>query len=235
MRALTPRSTFHGVADMPYGYGDRHVFDVSMPVHCTVGVFFYGGGWQSGDRADYLFVGEALASRGFVEDAAQAVGWAREHAVAFGGDPGRIFLMGHSAGAQIATLLATDDRFLAAQGFGKRDIGGVIGLAGRYDFLPLRNETLKRIFRLRWATTIRPPIPTVWRRACERWAIPSRSSAIRASVMRCWWGRLGRRSGRSRRCWMMWRHLSRSTDARRVSRLPYGPPRITPGFRLAEP
>ena len=112
---------------------------------------------------DYLFVGEALASRGFVavlpdyrtypattfpgfvDDAAQAVAWAREHAVAFGGDPRRLFLMGHSAGAQIAALLATDGRYLAAQEMRKSDIAGVIG-TGAYDFLPLRDPTLERIF-----------------------------------------------------------------------------------------
>lgn len=134
--------------------------DAGVPVV----VFFYGGSWQSGERKDYLFVGEALASRGFVavlpdyrtypattfpgfvDDATQAVAWAREHAAAFGGDPRRLCLMGHSAGAQIAALLATDGRYLAARQMHKSDIAGVIGLAGAYDFLPLRDATLERIF-----------------------------------------------------------------------------------------
>ncbi|KWA22190.1 alpha/beta hydrolase [Burkholderia territorii] len=176
LNALTPRYTFSLFADIPYGPGERHVLDVYVPARVVddwpadaaagvpVVVFFYGGSWQSGERKDYLFVGEALASRGFVavlpdyrtypattfpgfvDDAAQAVAWAREHAAAFGGDPRRLFLMGHSAGAQIAALLATDGRYLAARQMHKSDIAGVIGLAGAYDFLPLRDATLERIF-----------------------------------------------------------------------------------------
>lgn len=176
LNALTPSYTFSLFAGIPYGAGERHVLDVYLPTRvlrhwpadasagAPVVVFFYGGSWQSGERNDYLFVGEALASRGFVavlpdyrtypattfpgfiDDAAQAVAWAREHAVAFGGDPRRLFLMGHSAGAQIAALLATDGSYLAAREMSKSDIAGVIGLAGAYDFLPLRDTTLERIF-----------------------------------------------------------------------------------------
>jgi len=145
--------------------------------------------------------------------------------------------MGHSAGAQIATLLATDDRVLAAQGFGKRDLACVIGLAGPYDFLPLRNETRKRIFPasyraasqpINFARGDEPPILL----AVGDFVAVKRYPCIGHALLA---GALGGRSGRSRRCWMMWRHLSRSTDARRVSRLAYGPPRITPGVRLTEP
>lgn len=176
LNALTPSYTFSLFADIPYGPGERQVLDVYLPARVVhdwptdaneglpVVVFFYGGSWQSGERKDYLFVGEALASRGFVavlpdyrtypattfpgfvDDAARAVAWAREHAAAFGGDPHRLFLMGHSAGAQIAALLATDGRYLAAQRMHKSDIAGMIGLAGAYDFLPLRDPTLERIF-----------------------------------------------------------------------------------------
>jgi acetyl esterase/lipase len=127
-------------------------------------VFFYGGSWQNGSRNDYLFVGAALASRGFVavlpdyrtypetvfpgfiQDAAAAVRWARDHAREFGGDPSRLYIMGHSAGAQIAVLLATDGRYLAAQRLSKRDVRGVIGLAGPYDFLPLTDPVLEQVF-----------------------------------------------------------------------------------------
>jgi len=127
-------------------------------------VFIYGGSWQNGSRADYRFVGEALASAGFVtviadyrvypetlfpgfvDDAAAAVSWARAHASAYGADPRRLFLVGHSAGAQIVGMLATDNRYLRAQGLDKSMIAGMVGLAGPYDFLPLRDNTLKRIF-----------------------------------------------------------------------------------------
>jgi acetyl esterase/lipase len=127
-------------------------------------VFFYGGSWQGGNRDAYLFAAEALVSLGFavlvpdyrvfpevvfpafVEDGARSVAWARRHAREFRGDPERIFLMGHSAGAHIAAMLALDPAYLAAVGERPGDLRGWIGLAGPYDFLPLKNETLKAIF-----------------------------------------------------------------------------------------
>lgn len=175
INALTPRSTFSLTSGIAYGEGARHMLDVYQPAKQArrmpkdgqrppIIVFFYGGSWQSGNRSDYLFVGEALASRGFVvvvpdyrtypetifpgfiDDGAAAVRWAHDHASELGADPSRLFLMGHSAGAQIIALLATDAHFLAARQMSKKDIAGVIGLAGPYDFLPLRDATLKRIF-----------------------------------------------------------------------------------------
>lgn len=171
VNALTPRSTYRRVTDMRYGDVPRQRLDVYVPAQpiasrhgAPVVVFFYGGSWQSGDRAEYRFAGEALASRGyvaivpdyrtypatifpgFIEDAARAARWVYDHAAAYGGDAERLFLMGHSAGAQIAALLATDPRYLAAQGLRKRDIAGAIGLAGPYDFQPFHSETLTRIF-----------------------------------------------------------------------------------------
>jgi acetyl esterase/lipase len=127
-------------------------------------VFLYGGRWQGGRRADYAFVGEALAEAGittliadyrlypqvrfpaFVEDAAAAVAWAHRHAGSLGADPRRLFLAGHSAGAHIAALVGTDARYLAAHGLQPRDLAGVIGIAGPYDFLPLREDDLIDIF-----------------------------------------------------------------------------------------
>lgn len=170
--AVSPRS-FHADDDLAYGVNPRQKLDVYTPTASAppagahgrpIVVFFYGGSWQSGSRSSYLFVGAALAARGFVavvpdyrtwpetafpgfvDDAASAVRWARDHAAEFGGDPSRIFLMGHSAGAHIVMLLATDDRYLAAQQMSKRDLSGVIGLAGPYDFLPLHDATLEVIF-----------------------------------------------------------------------------------------
>ncbi len=154
--------------DIAYGDGERRTLDVYAPAgahSAPVVVFFYGGGWTSGSKADYRFVGLALAARGFVtivpdyrlypevrypafiEDGAAAVRWARDHAVAQGGDPGRIVLVGHSAGAYIAAMLALDDRWLGANDMVPgRDLAGVVGLAGPYDFLPLNTEELKAIF-----------------------------------------------------------------------------------------
>jgi len=161
------QSVYFGALNLGLGHGESVLFDdaqaLSLDVYRPVGVarnapvvvFFYGGSWQSGERGYYRFVGEALAQRGvlvlipdyrkapkdvfpaFMQDGASAVAWARAHAADYGGDPRRVFLLGHSAGAQIAALLATDGKYLAAQGMRARDLAGVVGLSGPYDFLPL--------------------------------------------------------------------------------------------------
>jgi acetyl esterase/lipase len=127
-------------------------------------VFFYGGSWDSGRKEDYLFVAEALTSQGwiavlpdyrlypevlfpdFLDDAALAMRWTRDNIEKQGGDPKRIFAMGHSAGAHIAAMLAFDSQFLNKVGASPRDLAGFVGLAGPYDFLPLKSERLKVIF-----------------------------------------------------------------------------------------
>lgn len=155
--------------NLPYASGERAHFDVYAPRRSRSGapvvVFLYGGSWQSGDKALYRFVGQSLASRGiitvipdyrvypevrypaFLRDNAQAVAFAKRHAAEWGGDPGHVFLIGHSAGAYNATMLALDRRWLGEVGLDPhKDVAGVVGLAGPYDFLPLRDATLKIIF-----------------------------------------------------------------------------------------
>lgn len=140
-----------------YGASPRQVLDIYAPqgsagVPRPIIVFIYGGSWQSGSRVGYAFAARALASRGFVvvvpdyrlvpevrfpgfvEDGATAVRWVRANAARYGGDPDRIVLMGHSAGAYNAAMLAVDPRFLGAD---RAAVRGFIGLAGPYDFLPL--------------------------------------------------------------------------------------------------
>ena len=129
-----------------------------------VAVFFYGGSWDTGRRQDYGWVGQALASRGFVtvlpdyglypqvrypgflEDGAQAVRWAQDHAAEFGGDPSRIVLVGHSAGAYNAAMIALDTRYLQAAGVDPKHIKALGGLSGPYDFLPLTDPIAQRTF-----------------------------------------------------------------------------------------
>lgn len=136
-------------------------------------VFLYGGGWKDGGKAMYRFVGGALAQRGaivvipdyrlypqvrypdFLRDCAAAVRWATLHArtVAEARSPDRaaapepVFLVGHSAGAYNAAMLAFDPRWLGAEGLAPRDaLRGLVGLAGPYDFLPLHTAELASIF-----------------------------------------------------------------------------------------
>ena len=118
-------------------------------------IFFYGGGWTNGQRAHYGFVAKAFAAKGFVvvmpdyrkvpqvrfpafvEDGADAVKWTRDHIAEYGGDPGRITLSGHSAGAHIAMMLTLDRHYLADLGVNPAIVRATVGLSGPYDFLPL--------------------------------------------------------------------------------------------------
>ena len=142
---------------------DLYLPDQPLPSR-KVAIFFYGGRWEFGSRNDYVFVGQALASRGiitvladyrlypevkypaFLEDGAKAVRWVRDHIAGHGGDPDQIYLMGHSAGAYNAAMLALDPALLGDQGMAPSDLAGVIGLAGPYDFLPIKDPVIKEIF-----------------------------------------------------------------------------------------
>jgi len=151
-----------------YGGLERQRLDVYRPVDAApvmpVIVFIHGGSWRSGDKRDYGFVGAAFASRGFltvlpnyrlvpevrfpafVEDCAAAVRWTQGNAAAHGGDPRRIVLVGHSAGAYNAAMLTLDARFLAGAGVDGRNVRGFAGLAGPYDFLPLDVDATRDAF-----------------------------------------------------------------------------------------
>ncbi len=147
------------VTDLPVAEG------AARAKGAPVVVFIYGGGWKDGNKATYRFVGAALAARGyltvvpdyrvfpavrfpsFIQDVAAAVAWTRGNISRYGGDPHRIFLIGHSAGAHIAAMLTLDRQWLAAVGLDPdSDIAGMVGLAGPYDFLPLHDPQLEEIF-----------------------------------------------------------------------------------------
>ncbi|WP_247870087.1 alpha/beta hydrolase [Methylophaga sp. SB9B] len=170
LNAMVPESAYQHRSDLVYGEYDRLKLDVYQPAHsvdsqkpATV-IFFYGGGWEAGEKADYKFVAEALTSQGmivvipdyrvfpeavfpeFIEDAAQAVAWTRKHITEFGGDPEQLFIAGHSAGAHIAAMLSVNPHYLQQAGLETEQLRGMIGLAGPYDFLPLTSPTLKQIF-----------------------------------------------------------------------------------------
>lgn len=169
-RSLNATTGRHDVVvqrDVIYAPAHRLALDIYRPRdsrHAPVIVFFYGGSWKSGKRAWYRWAGEALASKGmvvvipdyrlwpavrldgFMQDAAHAVAWAHAHAGEYGGDPASLFLMGHSAGAHIGALLATDAQWLSGVGMQPRQLDGFIGLAGPYDFLPLENPDFIDMF-----------------------------------------------------------------------------------------
>lgn len=175
LNATVPSDTYQRTDGLTYGPDVRQKLDVYRPKNLPAGrvapmvVFFYGGSWSSGERADYRFVGEALASAGivtvvadyglspqvrypvFVQDSALAVRWAFDHAAEFGASPERIFVMGHSAGAYNAAMVALDKRWLAAVGLAPSRLAGWIGLAGPYDFLPIVDPQTRIAFE--WPAT----------------------------------------------------------------------------------
>ncbi|MGZ9098802.1 MAG: alpha/beta hydrolase [Brevundimonas sp.] len=161
LNALGPRD--RGVRrvarDLPYGDDPRHRLDIHAPTGPAdrpwpVLVFFYGGGWDSGRRGQYAWAAQALAARGFVvatpdyrivpgvefpafiEDAAAATAHVAGIAGDHGGDPDRLGVIGHSAGAHLALMIALDRRYMAATGAAPDLIKAAAGLAGPYDFLP---------------------------------------------------------------------------------------------------
>ncbi|MDP3172840.1 MAG: alpha/beta hydrolase [Phenylobacterium sp.] len=166
--ALTPRDrgVRPSVRDVAYGVGPSRRLDIYVPAKAhdaPVLVFFFGGSWEGGRKEDYAFAGRAFAAKGFVtlvpnyrltgeapypaflEDCAAAVAWARNHARAYGGDPQRIVLVGHSAGAYNAAMLALDRRWLEQAG-APGAVAAWAGLSGPYDFLPLEDGPARRTF-----------------------------------------------------------------------------------------
>jgi acetyl esterase/lipase len=139
--------------DVPYAdpAHKRQVLDVYSPAGAKglpVVFWIHGGGWQTGDKKDVQLKPQAFTDRGFVfvstnyrllpdvdmgtiiRDVAKAVGWVHRHIAAHGGDPDRLFIMGHSAGAQLAALLCTDDRYLKAEGVPLAAVRGCVPVDG---------------------------------------------------------------------------------------------------------
>ncbi|MGY8996114.1 MAG: alpha/beta hydrolase [Alphaproteobacteria bacterium] len=168
VNALVTRDGYDIVEDIAYGPLGRQRLDIYRPLNATVStpvvVFFYGGGWDSGDRRDYLFVGQRLAAAGyvvvipdyrlypdvvfpgFIEDCALAVAWVGNNIADHGGDPDRMALTGHSAGAYNTMMLALDRHYLDAVAWPTERVAAVVGLAGPYDFRPFDSALLRGVF-----------------------------------------------------------------------------------------
>lgn len=149
--------------DIAFAPGPRGRMDVYRPAGAAAKlplvVFFYGGAWKDGSKNDYKFVATPLARAGmvvavpdyrlvpevrfptFLEDNAKAVAFARAHATEWGADPDRIFIVGHSAGAYNALMLAVDPRYLAAVGMDRSRLAGVVTIATPADFFPFTDSS----------------------------------------------------------------------------------------------
>lgn len=164
LNALAPKEKNSKLlkANVAYGADRRQAYDVYAPVPEKVTesgpapmlVFFYGGGWDSGSKDLYSWAGRALASLGYVvvvpdyrlvpevrfpdflEDSEAAVRHAMSNAGDFGADPQRLGLMGHSAGAYNAIMLALAPNYLNLPANGPGAVRAVVGVAGPYDFYP---------------------------------------------------------------------------------------------------
>lgn len=166
-RVLIRGNSFTLVTGIAYGPEPRQRIDIytpkDAPPKATI-LFLYGGSWKGGDRGLYRFLGQALAGRGyqlavadyrlypqvrypaFVEDAAGAFAWVKSNISAYGGDPNRLFLMGHSAGAYNAAMIMIDGQWLAPHRLRPSDALGLISLAGPFSFNPRETSSTKDVF-----------------------------------------------------------------------------------------
>ncbi len=143
--------------NVSYGVAHKQSYDVYARADLTsapVVLFWHGGSWNGGDKSSYGFVGNALASLGyvaivpnyrlypevrfptFIEDAAAVVGDVYTKVHRWGGDRNHLFAVGHSAGAHTAAALTYDPRYIKAVGLPSNTISGFIGISGPYDLVP---------------------------------------------------------------------------------------------------
>jgi arylformamidase len=150
--------------DLPYAEPktERQTLDVYAPAtgaNHPVVVWIHGGGWQRGSKNEVAAKPTAFVGKGYVfvpinyrfiphvkmqdiaSDVAKAVRWAHQHAREYGGDPNSLFVMGHSAGAQLAALICTDERYLKAEGLELKNIRGCVPLDADTFYPALQIET----------------------------------------------------------------------------------------------
>ena len=167
-RHLTASSEIQCITNIPYGELPRQTLDIYLPSQLipeSTVVFIHGGGWRSGNKENYAFIGQQLARLGmncvvinyrlfpetqypgFVYDAAQALRWLEQSGIHYGIDSELpVFLMGHSAGAHISMLAVLDQNIVQNVDFSAKRIKGIIGLAGVYSFRPENSPLYQKIF-----------------------------------------------------------------------------------------
>lgn len=156
--------------DIPYAEPalDRQTLDLYAPrdaKNLPVVFWIHGGGWQTGDKSEIQEKPRAFVDHGFVfvstnyrllpkvemltifQDVAKSLGWVYHHIAAYGGDPNRIFVMGHSAGAQLAALMCIDERYLKAEGVPFSALKGCVPVDGDTYDLPAIIETVETRLR----------------------------------------------------------------------------------------
>src|SRR5262245_38307398 len=157
--------------DIPYAdpAQKRQVLDVYSPRDAKdlpVVFWIHGGGWVTGDKKDVQIKPQAFNDKGFVfvtinyrllpdvdmetiiRDVARAVRWVHDNIAGYGGDPNRLFIMGHSAGAQLAALICTDDRYLKSEGLSLASVKGCVPVDGDTYDVPAIIETAETRWRV---------------------------------------------------------------------------------------
>lgn len=154
-----PPYEFKALIDIAYYDGPgfntvKHRLDLFIPEgvkDVPVLFFVHGGGWTSGDKNLYAFIGQTFARQGFatvvinyrltpevvhpghIEDVARAFAWVHKNIAQYGGNPEKIFVTGHSAGSHLSALLALDEKYLQAHGLTLQAIKGALPMSGVYD------------------------------------------------------------------------------------------------------
>jgi arylformamidase len=163
--AIVPLAQAENVSrNIPYAVpaNERQMLDVYAPENAKnlpVVFWIHGGGWQVGDKTSVQAKPKAFVDKGYVfvstnyrflpnvdmetivRDIAKSIHWVHDHIAEYGGDPKRLFVMGHSAGAQLAALICTDDRYLKAEGSSLAIIKGCVPVDGDTYDVPLMIET----------------------------------------------------------------------------------------------
>jgi len=171
-RSAAFRTRAWGLLDVFCGQDEREMLDIfpsgrkNAPVH----VFLHGGYWQAMDKGLFHFVGEGLYDRGavvafvnyplaprvgmddIVASCRRSVAWLRERAPSYGGDPGRIFVSGHSAGGHLAAMLLTEE---GSEGGAPPAFAGVCAVSGLFDLNPVRLSYLNEVLGLDEETALR--------------------------------------------------------------------------------
>ena len=170
LNTLSATSSFKLTENIPFGEGARRTLDIYQPTRLNasepapVVVFFYGGSWNRGDKKDYAFIGHSLAAKGYVtvipdyrlypevrypdflDDNAAALAWVYRNIGQYGATPKDLFVMGHSAGAYNASMMALDERWLQKQSLSPNIITAWVGISGPYDFLPIGTPDVQPVF-----------------------------------------------------------------------------------------
>jgi acetyl esterase/lipase len=214
--AAAERTTVRVVRDLPYlnDGSPKHTLDVYVPDGRSGGpviVSLYGGGLTAGDKNQETFIGERFASAGIVtavvnyrltpevthpahaRDAAASIAWMKRHAGDYGADPNHLFIIGHSAGAYLAALLATDESYLAAQHLYLSDIRGVVPVSAffwveRAEVAPVRDSRIWGADQAKWpdASPARhlhshvPPMLILYADGDEKWRRDQNVEAAKA-------------------------------------------------------